>query len=198
MLRTMTTDPSLQDDLAAALAPPDEFAATPDIDDDGPDRFVVDNDRKGTWALRKLGEARARLGEIDVLYEEELARLDAWRERAKAEPKRSATYFEGLLQNYLRILRADDPDGKKRSSWSLPGGTIQARRSASMTVTDPVALLAWAQANHPDLIVAEVPAGVAKKLLAKDGADLTVFTADGEKVPGVAVENRLNVSVVVE
>lgn len=191
----MTTDLDLQADFAAALAPADEFTPTPDADDDTPDRFIVDDDRKAVWSLRKLGEARQRITDIDALYEEELARLDAWRTRAMTEPKRSAEYFESMLVGYLMRLREDDPPGKQRASYPLPGGTIKVRRSTSVQIDDPAALLAWAQDVRPDLIEERVMSSAVKPILQKDGTGLAPVTADGEKVPGIHIENRLNTSV---
>lgn len=157
--------------------------------------FTIDDDSKANWALHKIRAARRRIDEVHTLYEEELDRLNAFREHETRYEQQTIAFFEHHLVAYATRLRAADPAGRERTNHALPAGTIRFRRSQSVKVEDLDAVLAWAEQSHAELIERTVKIGEVRALLQKDGKDLVPVTTDGEKVPGIRIDHKLNSTV---
>lgn len=172
-------------------------------------RFRVETIGHAEWAMRRLAEAEARLDEINRQANEWVAEIEAWAAREAARPEATAAYFRGLLEEYGRAVRADDP---KAATVRLPSGSIESTaRKPAPKIVDPDALVAWAQTNRPDVVETtttyKVPAAVAKTLghvvefaggadPEVDGVTRLFVTDDGEAIPGIEVEGpRLDVRV---
>lgn len=147
--------------------------------------FIVDNDAKADWALRRLGSIRKQIAEAEALAEAERERVQSWLDHVRHSFEADITYFEGQLRQYGEIQREAG-----RKTVDLPHGKIKTRQvSAKFEVVDKDSFLAWARDNAPDLIkVTEAPSlSAMNSTLAKaQGADAAV-TPDGEVVPGVSV-----------
>lgn len=148
------------------------------------DIFIVDNDSKADWALRKLGSIRAKIAENQKLAEDEIARVNAWLEHVNSGFADDIAYFEGQLRQYGESQRAEG-----RKSVDLPHGKIKSRAvNPKFAVEDKEAFLAWAKKNAPALIrITEAPAiSEMNEVLTKSDAGVAV-DANGEVVPGVSV-----------
>lgn len=156
-------------------------------DGGGKPMFLIQDDRMASWALRKQGDAAravaTREREVEELYQEELARLNEWRDGAlnsgpMNEQRRTAAFMSAHLIRYLRRIRRDDP---KRNKIAVPAGTVKVTRSQTITVVDEAAVVAWAtEQGYADVFVKEeARAGEIKKRLMK--------TADGILLPKIAV-----------
>lgn len=96
------------------------------------DRFIVDNDEKANWTLKKIRELKEEVDnkeefaeeEIDKL-KEDIARIKDWFEEIKKKKQNQIDYFEGLLLEYAERLREDDPELK---TYKLPFGKIMFRK----------------------------------------------------------------------
>jgi hypothetical protein len=163
------------------------------------------------WAMRKMREAHEHVAEVEAQAAQWAREVTWWAERESRAAVATATYMAGLLEDYHRRRREEDP---KAATTRLPSGVIESTaHKAAVEVTDEEALLAWCQANAPTAVVTvpesyKVPAAAVKVLgtivedHVQDGEDGPVatvrsfVTAGGERIPGVAVKApRLSVRV---
>lgn len=101
--------------------------------------------------MRKLAAVRHRHNEARHLAAEQIARYERWLAQQDVAYEREERFFEHLLSEYARGVRATS-DGRRKSI-SLPHGVIQTRESkATFTVADADAALAWAKAHHPEAV----------------------------------------------
>lgn len=161
--------------------PLSEFDPTP-VDRE---QFVVDNDAKADWAIRRLGSIRAKMAENAALAQAELDRVNAWLEHVNGAFDGDIAYFEGQLRQYAERQRAEG-----RKTVELPHGKIKSRAvAAKFEVIDKAAFLDWARTNAPELIkITEAPSITAMNEALTKAADAeAAITAAGEVVPGVSV-----------
>lgn len=166
--------------------------------------FRFDNDSKATWGLRELGKLRARQAEITRLADEQRELIADWEKRQLKLLEDSAKFFESGLAEYLgQVLDAEMApalaagktfdeawDGLRRKSRELPGGTIKAARERrSVVIEDTSSFVAWARENgHESLLSTPEPVPSKKAILHAPTVDGHVIY-DGEKAPGVRIED---------
>lgn len=148
--------------------------------------LIADLDRADR-TLRRLAHMDAELADVDALYRLRRDELDAWRDAARARDLRVRVFLEARLEQFHRARLAADPRAK---TLHLPSGESTSRKGqASWRYTDETAFVAWAQANGRNDLLRETVTpdrgAVKKAFTAKDGM---AVTADGEVVPGLAVE----------
>jgi hypothetical protein len=165
--------------------------------------FVIDDDQKAAWAMRKLRSLRAKQKVNEEIAAEEIARVNAWLESVNKTIENDAEYFVAHLSGYGHRVRLNPDDSRK--SVMLPHGKISTRQSSRKWSVDSDIFLAWARASAPDLIrVKEEPALTKIKeayadLVVQNASVLEVITKDGEIVPGLTIEEgNLSISVDVE
>lgn len=165
-----------------------------DAPEERDERFVVDNDEKASWAMRRLKSIRDKQAENQAIHDGELARLANWLEKVNTDLQRDAEYFEAILRPYALQERSKD-----RKSIILPHGTIKTVQGRQkVEIQDEKAFLEWAKANNPELI--RVKEEIDKKALnALPVQDGVVISTQGEIIPNVAVsEPEVSVSFVTE
>ena len=177
-----------------------EFAQTA-LDDEDTDvevkhPFVIDNESKADWALRKLGAEESAVAKAKQLAREEIERITTWCDEEVKRHQGSIDHFTSLLVSYHREQLSRD---EKRKTINLPHGTLSARQGQPKFTFSPE-FIEWAKANAPDLLRVkhEADANAAKEALTTvenlDGE--LAATYEGEIVPGVEVEAaRVNYSV---
>lgn len=148
-------------------------------------RFVIDDEQKATWALRKLVRVRAELQEKTNDAQAEIARINEWMDREAERLERQESFFLSLLEEFHRTRLAQDPKAK---TISLPAGSLKARKAPDNVDFDAEAFVEWAQVTRPEFIrmKLEVDRAKVKEAVLKDG----------EILPGVEkVEGDLRFSV---
>jgi hypothetical protein len=106
-----------------------------------PERFVIDDAQKASWAVRKILEARAYAARVRQWSERELR-------RAEHDEQWLLRRFGSELETWLRGELARS-NGRRRSI-NLPGGMIGLRmQPARLDVVDEPLLLAWCRAHLP-------------------------------------------------
>lgn len=160
------------------------------VDSEEP-RFVVDDDSKADWCLRKLRQARQRMTQRQAFVESEIERLQEWKTQQDADDLRSEGFFEHQLRNYFEELRDAGALGK-RKSYKLPHGTLSVRKAAAKLDRDEAKLLEWAKANAPEHIVTTekvVWANLKPRVGLVELADgwAAVDAQTGELIPGITV-----------
>ena len=156
-------------------------AITEIAEEAGVERFVIDDDAKADWAVRKIKEAEAEIISWRSYYKDSLEKIEK-RQTARIN------YLQYLLRGYFNTV--PHKDTKTQSSYELPSGKMLLKHPGPKFDTDDEALLGWLKENGlTDFIKTEVKEkplwGELKKTVTINGE--TVVTEDGEIVPGVTV-----------
>ncbi len=114
-----------------------------------PPPFTIDNLEKAEWAMRKLAAINAEKGAAVAQAEEWRSRIDDWIERATWPLVRRAAYLEGLLIDFARRRREEDP--KHNKSLMVPSGIVRScARAPAPEVVDESQVLGWALVHLDD------------------------------------------------
>lgn len=155
-------------------------------DPEAGERFVVDNDEKAAWVMRKLAALKKRQDEIDSVAKQEIAHIENWHLVESGKMVADMNFFSHILTEYARAER----EANGRKSISLPAGTVTSRASSErIDFADVDAFLAWATPNAPSLIQTRREpdkASVKQALTIHDGKVIDPTT--GEIVPGLEVK----------
>lgn len=159
---------------------------------EGQPHFVVDNDRKATWAMRKLLDHRTEIDGIVAVAEAEIARIQQWADEQVAKHAPSIAYFEAQLTRYAASVREES--GGKVKSVSTPYGKVTSRAGTDKWVIDDEAFLDWARESYPSWIRTveqrNVDVATLKANLSVESTDtlgLVAMTEDGEIIPGISI-----------
>ncbi len=168
---------------------------TPDLDTEVVDTrtgepFVIDNDRKATWAMRKLLEHQQAVAEVVAIGNAEIERIQQWATHEVDKHAPSIAYFEAILIGYGKQERDRDP---KRKTITTPYGKVTSRAGQAKYVIDPDVFLPWAEAEHPEWVKIEKSPRLAevKAATTVEGTESmgeVAMTEHGEIVPGVTIE----------
>ena len=160
------------------------------------ERFIVDDDQKAAWAMRKLRGILAHKAANQAIANEEIARVNDWLASQNASLEKDEQYFTNMLISYARYCRDHDD----RKSIVLPHGKVTSRKGQDKWDIDSEAFLKWAEVNNPQLIRTKIEPNLseAKKVLGVvDGRAIDPTT--GEVAAGVSVTpSEISYSVEVE
>lgn len=168
-----------------------------DMDATDPDSgFVVDDDSKADWALRKIAQAKRNIERRKEFVEREIERLRQWQAAEDKRDQQTVDFFTSALRPFFDKLRESGALGK-RKSYRLPHGTLQVRASGpKWRREDNDALLKWAEERGLVRYKAEVAwSEIGKRLRPQsDHAGSRAVYVDpdsGEvtEVPGVVLES---------
>jgi hypothetical protein len=146
--------------------------------------FVVDDDKKAEWALRKLARIRSAGPRVADVYAAERERLDQWRDQELARIELDGAYFVSQLDLYAREQRANGD----RKTITLPHGVVSTtHRKARVQVDDAGAVLEWAKQNRPELVRVKesVPVSEISLVALLDGGVRDPDT--GHEIPGASL-----------
>lgn len=199
-------------DIATITTPDDRLIAAlgpePDVDDLTPEeaeqafaawreQWALADLEDADYCARKLQQARARQGEIDHVARTRIAQITEWQERENARHAPDIAYFEGRLETFHRMRRAEDE--KHAKTIELPIG-VRLRSQAGklrVVVTDEAEAIAWLE-KHCSAAIVYPPAAIDKvevqRLLGakaqgeKASGVYPAVDANGEVAPGVVIE----------
>lgn len=161
------------------VQPIDDFEI---IEEPTREAFVVDNDEKADWAMRKLASIRRKQTDNEAIYNREVKRVAEWLEKVNTALERDAEWFESNLKPYALTERHNG-----RKSVVLPHGTIKTTAGRPrIEISNELELLAWAETSQPDLIRTkkEIDKKSLNALITETG---DVISTQGEIVPSVRV-----------
>jgi phage host-nuclease inhibitor protein Gam len=144
--------------------------------------FIVDDDAKADWAMRKLASLRRKQADNKAIYDREVLRVAEWLEKVNTDLERDAEWFESNLKPYALTERYNG-----RKSVVLPHGTIKTTAGRpKIEIENELEFLAWAETSQPELIriKKEIDKKVLNTLLTESG---DVISTQGEIVPSVRV-----------
>ena len=144
--------------------------------------FVISDDSKADWAMRKLASLRRKQADNKAIFDKEVQRVTEWLEKVNRDIERDAEWFESNLKPYALTQRYGG-----RKSVVLPHGTIKTTGGRpKIEVENETEFLAWAEVSQPELIriKKEIDKKVLNTLLTDSG---DVISTQGEIVPSVRV-----------
>jgi phage host-nuclease inhibitor protein Gam len=161
------------------VQPIDDFEI---IEEPTREAFVIDDDSKADWAMRKLASIRRKQADNKAIFDREVQRVAEWLEKVNTALEKDAEWFEANLKPYALTERSNG-----RKSVVLPHGTIKTTAGRpKIEIENEVEFLAWAEKSEPELIriKKEIDKKVLNTLLTDSG---DVISTQGEIVPSVRV-----------
>lgn len=148
------------------------------------DRFVIDDDSKADWAVKKIREAEAEIESWKDYYRRALEKI-AKRQQSRID------YLKGMLAGYFDTVPHHET--KTQASYQLPSGKLVLKQGGPQFKTDDATLVPWLKENGlNEFVKTEIKEkaawGELKKTVTVVGSQ--VVTDDGEIVPGVTVEEQ--------
>lgn len=154
--------------------------------------FKIENLEGATWAFRKLRAIENKEADIKAIAEEEINRVNSWKEKELEQYAKDKEYFNYLLEEYYRSEKAKD----KKFKLSTPYGKVTSTKRKKWDYgNDEEGLLNYLKENEPSCIrVKEEINKTELKKVFKDG----VNKETGEILPFIRIEEEESVTVKVE
>src|SRR5690625_2507636 len=151
--------------------------------------FIVDNEQKANWALRKIKELQQEIEDNTRLAEKEIDKIERWKTKQNEQLADSVLYFESLLNDYAARKRAEDPNFK---SMSLPNGRIGYRKQQPRWNYDDETLLKYLERTELDELirVSKAPNKAEIRKQFEVVGDKVINTETGEVVEGIDIVHR--------
>jgi phage host-nuclease inhibitor protein Gam len=153
------------------------------------DAFIIDNDKKADWAVRKVKEAqeeRDRLLELVAARKEELAE----QERRIIEQYEKATeYLIAQLTQYMDMVKVKKT--KTQETYQLLSGKLVYKYGGTDYKRDDAQVIAWCEANgHNELVKTKKELSWAELKKTITVQDYVAVSEDGEVIPGITIEYK--------
>jgi len=157
--------------------------------------FVVDNDRKAVWCLRKIKHLKEKQTKNEELAESEIEEIqkeidevNKWLDEENDKLQKSIDFFESVLYFYALELKKENP---KLKTHKLPFGQLQFRKKRPKWNYDDKKLLNFITSNYGELVKIKESVDKRKlKQVTKVVGDKVVVKDTGEIVEGVEVLER--------
>ncbi|SDM26962.1 host-nuclease inhibitor Gam family protein [Halarsenatibacter silvermanii] len=154
--------------------------------------FVIDNDEKASWALRKVRDMKRKQKANEELAQaqiekikEDIQEIKSWLDDENSKIQNNIDFMKEKLENYAHRLRDEDPDLK---TYNLPFGALKFRKQRPKWKYDEDKLLDFVENNFEDAL--KIKKKVSKRELKKQ-AEVTgnkaVIEDTGEVIEGVTV-----------
>lgn len=155
----------------------------------GQEGFVIDNDNKAEWALRKIAEERADAQRYINVCKSMIMEYEEKVRKCEEKLAGKTAFLEEQLRQYL--MSVPRKVTKTQECYKLPGGTLKLRHQPPEFKRDDALLMKWLKENQlDDLVKVEEKPNWSeiKKRIVITG-DKAV-TEDGQIVEGVEVVER--------
>jgi hypothetical protein len=159
------------------------------------DYFIIDNDQKANWALRKIRHLKNKKNKNEEFakteikaIQKEIDAVNSWLESENGTLNNDIEYLEMKLKYYALDLRDDDPELKTHK---LPFGQLQFRKQRKKWKYEDDKLLEFAEKNIKDTV--KIKKQVDKRKLKqkiKVVGDKAVVADTGEVIEGIKVIER--------
>lgn len=153
------------------------------------ERFQIKDLSSMNWALRKLTVLNKNLEEERLLAQAETQRIQKWYAKQAEANQNSVDFLEGLIREYAKAQRANDPKWKQKS----PYGLVSFRKQQpEWKYDDEIALDYFLRSEWVETCVHvkhELDKTKIKESFTVVDEKLIVIST-GEVIPGVMVTNR--------
>ena len=149
--------------------------------------FVIDDDSKCNWALKKIAKLEKEMQEKSNIAEEEIFKINEWLTSEIEKRENHIEHLQSLIREYTDKLKEDDPDLKTHS---LPYGEIKYRSQQPKWVYKK-SLTDYVKQTMPELIKVKETVNKAElKKICNVVNGKVVNKETGEIIKGVEVEER--------
>lgn len=151
--------------------------------------FVIDDDNKADWAIRKIDEEKQEFNRIRELAEEQTARIEQKVEAAERRFNQRTSYLRSLLGSYF--MQVPHRKTKTQESYRLLSGSLVLKLPKVKPVYEEDELVKYLkESGMPDYIKTDEKArwGELKKLLDLSQGKHPVIKDTGELVECIRIE----------
>lgn len=149
--------------------------------------FVIDNDQKADWALKKIKAELTELERLTELAEAEIAELEQKIKDEQEASERRCSYLRAALELYFDSV--EHKHTKTQESYKLLHGTLVRKHGGIDYERDDDKLTGWMQEHdYDDMVTIKTSPqwGNFKRLLSADPeTGVVTVAATGEVVAGV-------------
>lgn len=150
--------------------------------------FKITDLERANWAFRKIAAYQEKINEVNQVADQDIERINKWREKENKENKGSIEFFEGLIKGYFLELRAAD----KKAKLSTPFGKVATRKSKKWVFDDKKVINYLFENGYDEHVKANPTYNKAEfKKIFKDGVDQST----GEIVAGVVIKEEEDISI---
>ncbi len=179
----------------------DQIIDIEDKENEKEQKFVIDNDVKAEWAIRKILEERAETQRYIDVCDAMIAEYEEKKKRALEKMENRTAYLKSLLNQYFQNVPRRKT--KTREIYALPSGNLVLRYPPIEFVRDDEKLVAFLEANGYEnyVEVKKIPkwGEFKKSLKISAGTVPTIVTEEGLIVEGVeAIRKSPEFDVVAE
>lgn len=150
-------------------------------------RFKVTSAATANWVFRKIKYINLKMDEVNSLANEDINRINSWREQSIKQYEDLKEYFEGLIKEHIFEQRKVDKDYKI----STPYGKAYIRTSPEKWEYNEEVLIKWLKNNNNKELI-NVKETVDKNNLKKIAAAVKNEVVDinsGEIIEGITVKD---------
>jgi len=157
--------------------------------------FIIDNDSKANWALRKIRHMKKKQNKNKELAEsqiekiqKEIDEIEHWLEKENEKVQKNIDFMKSKLKNYAMELKDDNPDLKTHN---LPFGALKFRKRQPKWNYNDDKLLEFAESNLEEAV--KIKKKVDKRKLKKKAevvGNKAVLEDTGEVIDGIKVVER--------
>ena len=151
--------------------------------------FIIDNDSKAEWAIKKIKEAQDEHDRIFALIEEEEQKLALRKDQIAKKLESDTSYLKYLLNNYMQTVTCKET--KTQKTYQLLSGKLVYKYGGTEWIKDEDKLLAWAKTDDPALVKVKESVDwvtLKKRLTVTDKGD--VVTDSGELLDFIKAEKK--------
>lgn len=151
--------------------------------------FVIDNDSKAEWAIKKIAEERAETQRYVDTCQSMVTEYQEKIRKAQESGKNKTAFLESQLNTYFQGVKRKIT--KTQETYKLPAGTLRLKYQSPEFVRDETQLINWLKNNSMNNLikVEEKPNWAELKKSVKVSGE-TVVTEDGQIVEGVKAVER--------
>ncbi|MCX8128710.1 MAG: host-nuclease inhibitor Gam family protein [Clostridia bacterium] len=148
--------------------------------------FIIDNDNKAEWALRKISEERAETQRYVNVCKAMIEEYQEKIHRAEEALKNKTAFLETRLKQYFETVTHKTT--KTQETYKLPGGTLKLKLQNPEFRRDEEQLLKWLKENayNSFIKIEEKPDWAELKKSIIISGEIAV-TGDGQVIEGVKV-----------
>lgn len=151
--------------------------------------FMINDDFKAEWALKKIAEEKKELQKTELLIDSMVAEYQFKKQQAQERYQNKVRNLENMLIQYFETV--DKKKTKTQETYQLPSGTLKRKFGTIEYERDAEILLAWLKKNNrTDLVkVKEEPkwAELKKEVCVLNNK---VVNTDGEIIDGVIATKK--------
>lgn len=162
------------------------------------EKFVIDDDKKADWAVKKIAEEKAERDRLVELAKAEIEELKAKIEWIETAYNDRTGFLKSQLAEYFRAV--EHKETKTKETYKLLNGTLEMKKARQEIRHDDGALLEYFRNNGMAQYIktTEKPMWAEFKKSLEIAGDIVVNTDTGEQVECLTVEEipeEFNVAV---